>query len=141
MNKIKIEIENQVYSFFKEMKLWEKLCNEVDNDDSLTFEEQELKQISGAKKIVQQFLTQKERKRGLPNNISYGDDGSYTYNPDEEKIVDIEIDKNTAIVSTEREKPMEEKNKYVLKNKNNKWLIDSKKSYSSWKNKWENSIL
>ncbi len=133
-------IEKVIYSFFTEMNKWEKFCNQIDNNNNLSFEEKELRQKELAVKIVDKFLTKKERKMGLPNNISYGHEGSYTYNPDEEKIISIEIKKNKAIVTTQREKPIKDSNKYILKNVRGIWLIDSKKNYT-WEEKWVNAIL
>lgn len=141
MENINKEIENLIYSFFTEMNKWEKYCYEVDNNTELSFEDKRLKQKEEVKIIVDKFLTKKERKMGLPDNISYGHEGSYTYNPDEEKIVDIEVDNKKAIITTQREKPLNEQNQYILKNTKNGWRIDYKKRFSSWKKKWENAIL
>lgn len=133
-------IKKVIYSFFSEMNKWEKICNQIDNNRDLSFEEKELKQKELVTKIVDKFLTKKERKMGLPNNISYGHEGSYTYDPNEEEIISIEIEKNKAIVTTQREKPIKDANKYILKKIQGTWLIDSKKNYT-WEKKWANAIL
>ena len=138
MNK---EIEALMYAFFTEMNKWEKFCYEIDYETQLTVEEKLSEQRKEAKKIVDRFLTKKERKRGLPDNISYGHEGSYKYNPEEEKITAIEVEKNKAIVTTRREKPMKRSIMYILKKQKGQWLIDSRKKYSSLREKWENSIL
>ncbi len=140
MKDIHKTIENLVYSFFTEMNKWEKFCYEVDNNKNILYEDKRTEQKKEAERIVNRFLTNKERKMGLPNYISYGHEGSYKYNPEEEKIISIEVEKNKVIVTTFREKPIEDYNKYVLKRVKENWLIDSKKNYS-WKEKWENAIL
>ncbi|RJU69556.1 hypothetical protein DW693_19865, partial [Bacteroides sp. AM26-11] len=69
--------------------------------------------------------------------ISYGNEGSYEYDIDEEKITDIvEEGKDRIVVHTYREMPMQEKKQYIFLFKKGKWLLDSKKRYSSWKQKW-----
>jgi len=134
------EIEVLINSFFTEMNVWEKFCYAVDNEQGLSVNERNFKQVSRASEIVEKFLTKKERKWGLPNNISYGHEGSYNYNPEEEKIVSIEVKGNTATVTTAREKPISETNKYIVKRIKGDWLIDSKKRYS-WREKWEMAYL
>ncbi len=141
MKEEELKIEQLVYSFFVEMNKWEKYCYKVDRDKSLSFEEQELKQIEKATEIVDKYFTKKERKMGLPNCISYGHEGSYRYNIEEEKITSIEIEKNKATVTTQREKPMNEQYIYTLKSIKNDWRIDSKKRFSVGKEKWVNEIL
>lgn len=141
MNESELHIKELMNSFFTKMNLWEIYCKKVDENDTLSPEVQNSKQILKATDIVNEFLTLKERKRGLPNCISYGHTGSYKYNPNEEKIISIEIEENKTTVLTERKKPTESSNKYILKKIKGKWLIDSKKRYSQWKKKWENAIL
>ena len=88
-------------------------------------------------KIFLNYCTPRERKYGKPNTISYGVKGSYEYDVDEEKITDIvDEGKNRIVVHTYREEPMQEKMQYIFLLKKGKWLLDSKKRYSSWKQKW-----
>ncbi len=132
------KIKNMMLLFFEEMNAWEKYCNTID-ESSLSYEEKKAKKVEKVTKIVDKFFTKKERKMGLPNCISYGVEGSYEYNPEEETVISIEIDKSKAIVSTKKDES--ELNKYILKKTKGHWLIDSKKNYSSWKGKWENVQL
>lgn len=92
--------------------------------------------------IFAQFVTPKERKQSRPNTISYGDEGSYEYDPEEEVIVSAREEKvNKVIVATYREDPMEEQFEYALMQKDGKWLIDTKKCYDDLKEKWVNESL
>ena len=48
----------------------------------------------------------------------------------------VEEGKDRIVVHTYREVPMQEKKQYIFLFKKGKWLLDSKKRYSSWKQKW-----
>lgn len=137
----KENLKKHVEDFIVAMNAWEKQCNEIEEED-LDFEEEYNKQKQLVEKIFTEFCTTKERKQSRPNIISYGSEGSYEYDPFEEVIISIEQnEKDRVIVSTYREKPMQEKMQYIILCKNNKWLIDGKKRFSSWKNKWLNASL
>lgn len=141
---IKNEVKSCLESFIMKMNEWEKTCNKIATDNSLSFEEQFQKQKSLLLDIFNQYCTSKERKNGKPNTISYGDEDSYEYDLNEEKIVDIiSDDKNTSklYVYTFREDPLEEKFEYVFIQKGGRWLIDSKKIFDESKNKWSSISL
>lgn len=130
-----------VEEFIFAMNEWEKQCNKI-AEEKLSFEEEHQKQKELVEKIFLKFCTQKERKQSRPNTISYGRESSYEYDPNNEKIISIvEEKKSKIIVSTFREKPMEEKRQYIILCKEGNWLIDTKKYYSNWKQKWLNASL
>ena len=138
-DKQKVEIQERLYSFITEMNEWEKECNNIANDKALKFEEQFEKQKKLVEKIFVEYCTKKERKQGRPTTISYGNDNSYNYDPKLETITKVEetSDNKKVIVYTETklgDMPM--KNQYSMVNKNQMWLIDTKKRYSNWKKKW-----
>ena len=69
-----------------------------------------------------------------PNALSWGLEGSYDYDPNKEKIIDIqESRKNRFIVTTRTD---DEYLQYVIVKKNNKYLIDSKKRRFLSEDKW-----
>ena len=129
---LKGTIQNLLLQFMQNMHEWEMMCNDIDKQRELSSEEQFNKQRELVSKIFLTYCTPRERKYGRPNTISYGGEGSYEYDVDEEKITDI-IDegKNRIVVHTYREKMQ-----YIFLLKKGKWLLDSKKRYSSWKQKW-----
>lgn len=130
---IKETIQNLLLQFMQSMHEWEIICNEIDKQRELSFEEQFNKQKELVSKIFLTYCTPRERKYGRPNTISYGGE----YDVDEEKITDVvEEGKNRIVVHTYREVPMQEKKQYIFLFKKGKWLLDSKKRYSSWKQKW-----
>ena len=131
-------IQSLVGSFIQRMNEWEKSCNLITQDKTLTFEEQFQKQKSLLIEIFQEYCTDKDRKFGRPTTISYGNEGSYEYNPETEKILEIENNdfKNKMIVITESEGALPSKYQYIVVKKKGKWLVDSKKRYSNWKKQW-----
>lgn len=135
------EIAVLLNEFFNQMNRWEKLCNELEDDNSLSNDDEEKIQRQKLKEIFDRYCTQKNRKQGRLNIISYGAEGSYEYNPKQELVRDVFIENNKAIVNTLREKPMEEKMRYSFKKVNDKWLIDSKERYSSYLEKWVSASL
>ncbi len=51
--------------------------------------------------IISKYCTDKERKMSRPNALSWGLEGSYAYDPNKEKIIDIqESRKNKFFVTT-----------------------------------------
>lgn len=138
----KEKIENLLFDFIKEMNEWEKYCLQLEEDETIPFAEEEIKQKESLIKIFNKYCTDKERKQGSPNTISYGVEGSYIYDKDDEKIIDIEEkSSNKVIVFTKRTKPLKKDLQYVILKKFGNWLIDSKKRFSTHKGKWENISL
>ena len=69
--------------------------------------------------------------------ISYGSD----YDPEEEKIIQVSEGKDKIEITTQREKPMKEVFIYTLMRKGEEWFLDTKKRYSTWKQKWVRESL
>lgn len=135
-------IQRQINSFFVEMNKWEKFCNSLEDDSSISYQEKEELQKMRVSEIFKKYCTRKERLQGKPNIISFGQMGSYIYNIEEEKIREIVFDSSLmSTVSTEREQPMSEMYQYTIKKIKGIWLIDSKKRYSTWERKWKNEEL
>lgn len=132
------QIKNVFYSFISKMNDWERFCNVIDQDKTLSFEMRFEKQKSQLVDIFNEYCTKKERKFGKPTTISYGNEGSYEYDPDLEKISLIEESdrKDKAVIFTETAGTLPSKYQYTIKKINNHWYIDSKKRYSNWKKKW-----
>lgn len=100
------------------------------------------KQKELVSKIFLTYCTSRERKYGRPTTISYGNEGSYEYDVNEEKITDIvEEGKNRIAVHTYREVPLRQKKQYIFLYSKGKWLLDSKKRYSVLKQKWLSDSL
>ena len=134
---LKETIRDLLLQFMQNMHEWEVMCNDIARQSELSFEEQFNKQKELVSKIFLTYCTSRERKNSRPTTISYGNKGSYEYDIDEEKITDIvEEGKDRIVVHTYREVPMQEKKQYIFLLKKGKWLLDSKKRYSSWKQKW-----
>ena len=82
MEKETIEIvKKQLTDFITAMNNWEKQCRIIEKEN-ITFEEQHNKMKQLVIEIFAKFVTPKERKQSRPNTISYGDEGSYEYDPD-----------------------------------------------------------
>ncbi|KGN81959.1 hypothetical protein HW49_03420 [Porphyromonadaceae bacterium COT-184 OH4590] len=142
--KDKLEIEELFRSFLIEMNEWEKKCNLIAQNVELTAEEKFLKKKDELIGVFDVFCTTKDRKNGKPNTISYGGEDFYHYDFNKEKIERLENDEKNSqkvFVYTFREDPMDERFVYIFIKNRGKWLIDSKKRYSSWKKKWENVSL
>ena len=139
---LKETIQNLLLQFMQNMHEWEVVCNDIAKQNELSFEEQFNKQKELVSKIFLNYCTSRERKNSRLTTISYGNEGSYEYDIDEEKITDIvEEGKDRIVVHTYREVPMQEKKQYIFLFKKGKWLLDSKKRYSSWKQKWLSDSL
>ena len=118
-------LEELVINFISEMNEWEKYCNELDQNTQLAWDEADRMMEQRVASIISKYCTDKERKMSRPNAISWGVEGSYVYDPNKEKIIDIqESRKNRFIVTTRTD---DEYLQYVIVKKNNKFLIDSKK--------------
>ena len=127
-------IEKLVLNFISEMNEWEKYCNELDQNTQLAWDEADRMMEQRVASIISKYCTDKERKMSRPNAISWGVEGSYVYDPNKEKIIDIqESRKNRFIVTTRTD---DEYLQYVIVKKNNKFLIDSKKRRFLNEDKW-----
>jgi len=129
----KQDIINVLVAFFTEECEWEKLCDHNLINDS------ERKQIID--NIFNKYCIPKERKYSDLANRSYGYDGIYNYNPATENIESINIIRNKAVVTTISKEPFSESFQYILRKTQKGWLIDSKKIYSAWEQKWKRAIL
>ena len=127
-------LEELVINFISEMNEWEKYCNELDQNTQLAWDEADRMMEQRVASIISKYCTDKERKMSRPNAISWGVEGSYVYDPNKEKIIDIqESRKNRFIVTTRTD---DEYLQYVIVKKNNKFLIDSKKRRFLNDDKW-----
>ena len=127
-------LEELVINFISEMNEWEKYCNELDQNTQLACDEADRMMEQRVASIISKYCTDKERKMSRPNAISWGVEGSYVYDPNKEKIIDIqESRKNRFIVTTRTD---DEYLQYVIVKKNNKFLIDSKKRRFLNEDKW-----
>ena len=127
-------LEELVINFISEMNEWEKYCNELDQNTELAWDEADRMMEQRVASIISKYCTDKERKMSRPNAISWGVEGSYVYDPNKEKIIDIqESRKNRFIVTTRTD---DEYLQYVIVKKNNKFLIDSKKRRFLNEDKW-----
>ena len=133
------EIKILIETFIQKMHEWEIFCFKIDEDKTLTFDEKFQKQQAEVSKIFEDYCTQKERQFGRPTTISYGNE----YEPDKEKITKIEeLSKHKVIVYTETtDVGLPSKYQYGAVKKNESWLLDTKKRYSSWKKKWVDESL
>lgn len=86
---LKETIQNLLLQFMQNMHEWEVMCNDIAKQSELSFEEQFNKQKELVSKIFLTYCTSRERKYGRPTTISYGNEGSYEYDVNEEKITDI----------------------------------------------------
>lgn len=133
-----------IRTFIKRMNKWEIMCNEIASDNTLSFEEQFQKQKVLLLDIFNACCTNRERKNGKPNTISYGEEGSFEYDPKEEIVIKVMRDKNThkkMHVFTFREDPLDEKFEYTLIEDNGRFLIDSKKLYDEHNDRWKSISL
>ena len=127
-------LEELVINFISEMNEWEKYCNELDQNTQLAWDEADRMMEQRVASIISKYCTDKERKMSRPNAISWGVEGSYVYDPNKEKIIDIqESRKNRFIVTTRTD---DEYLQYVIVKKNNKFLIDGKKRRFLNEDKW-----
>ena len=127
-------LEELVINFISEMNEWEKYCNELDQNTQLAWDEADRMMEQRVASIISKYCTDKERKMSRPNAISWGVEGSYVYDPNKEKIIDIqESRKNRFIVTTRTD---DKYLQYVIVKKNNKFLIDSKKRRFLNEDKW-----
>ena len=89
--------------------------------------------------IFTKYCTNKERKMSRPNALSWGSEGSYIYDPNEEKVIDIqETRKNKFTVITQNDNKYLQ---YTIIKKENKYLIDSKKRKFLRDDKWSVDYL
>ena len=127
-------IEKLVLNFISEMNEWEKYCNELDQNTQLAWDEADRMMEQRVASIISKYCTDKERKMSRPNAISWGVEGSYVYDPNKEKIIDMqESRKNRFFVTTRTDNKYLQ---YTVVKKNNKYLIDSKKRRFLNEDKW-----
>lgn len=134
-------VTNLYLSFFSEMNSWEKYCETIDEDTSLSEDAKTTLMRNKVSDIFAQYCTPKDRKNGRPNCISFGFKGSYIYDTDKENISSIEQPKSIRIIIyTERINGLlHEKHCYLIIKKDNQWRIDGKKRL--WNDKWSNIYL
>ena len=77
----------------------------------------------------QNIAQKRKRQNGRPNTISYGEEGSFEYDPEEERIITTNECENKVLITTKRERPMQEEFIYTFAMEGRKWLLDSKKRY------------
>lgn len=107
------------------MNEWEKYCNELEKNTQLTWDEATCMMKQRVASIIGKYCTDKERKMSHPNALSWGVEGSYIYDPNEEKIIDTQkTKKNRFIVITQNDN---ECYRYVIVKNQDKYLIDNKK--------------
>ena len=131
MDKIEIA-KNKLSNFIKAMNSWEKACNRIEEEDIDETEQFRL-QKQMLTEIFSEYCTERKRQNGRPNTISYGEEGSFEYDPKEERIITASESENKVLITTKRERPMQEEFIYTLLRKGGNWLLDSKKRYSKWK--------
>ena len=132
-------IEKLVLNFISEMNEWEKYCNELDQNTQLAWDEADRMMEQRVASIISKYCTDKERKMSRPNAISWGVEGSYVYDPNKEKIIDMqESRKNRFFVTTRTDNKYLQ---YIVVKKNNKYLIDSKKRKFLSEDKWSVDYL
>ena len=130
-------LEELVINFISEMNEWEKYCNEFD-EDQLELDETEHKIKQMVASIISKYCTDKERKMSRPNALSWGLEGSYDYDPNKEKIIDIQESRKNKFLTTRTD---DEYLQYIVVKKNNKYLIDSKKRKFLSEDKWSVDYL
>jgi spore coat polysaccharide biosynthesis predicted glycosyltransferase SpsG len=139
---IKGLIQEKLESFIQVMYEWEVFSEKIGKDKSLSSEEKIKRQKEPLIKIFEKYCTKKDRKYGRPNIVHYGGEGYYEYDLNEEKIKNIEQKgKNKIIVFTERNNPMKQMFQYIFVNKNDNWLIDTKKKANFEGTAWVNRSL
>ncbi len=138
------ELKQLIKGFITDMNKWEKYANEVAGQNLPLDEEDELI-ISALRVVFEKYCTNRANnlKQGRLNCISYGEENSFNYDPKQEIVKEVTIESNSkkAVVETYRENPLEQSKKYFLAYKKGVWLIDSRKVYSSYKEKWVNRLL
>lgn len=136
------EAENLVSEFIAEMNAWEQFCEKFSEEkSSLSWEEKTAQMKKKVEAVFVKYCTQRDRKMSRPHTISWGSNGSYEYDPKEEKIIQVEDAKGKKLnVFTER-KDLGKDYYYVLISEKGKWLIDLKKQKWDDEDDWENAYL
>ncbi|RGZ53530.1 hypothetical protein DW984_21640 [Parabacteroides distasonis] len=137
---IKKTIKELVLNFISEMNEWEKFCNNLKNENTqLSWNEKHDMMKQKATFIFTKYCTNKERKMSRPNALSWGSEGSYIYDPNEEKVIDIqETRKNKFTVITQNDNKYLQ---YTIIKKENKYLIDRQKRKFLRDDKWSVDYL
>ncbi|OUP33133.1 NTF2 fold immunity protein [Bacteroides sp. An19] len=138
-NTTKKMIEELVQNFISEMNEWEKYCNELEKNTQLAWDEATRMMKQKAASIISKYCTDKERKMSRPNALSWGVEGSYIYDPKEEKVIDTqETRKNRFTVITQNDNKYLQ---YTIIKKEDKYLIDNKKMKFIDEDKWHVDYL
>jgi hypothetical protein len=132
-----------VENFILEMNHWEKDSEKIDNNknDGLTWEQKDAIIKEKVVVIINKYCTPKKRAMSAPNSIMRGLEGTYKYDPNEEKIEDIKIERPNRIAVYTNKKDDGENYLYILLRKDDKWLIDSKKRKYFGDKEWKNSYI
>lgn len=124
--------------FIEEMNEWENLCNKIEEDETLSYDEQIALQRLKVAEIFLKYCTPKDRKNGRPNTISYGVPPDFEYDANDEKILSVTPQTSSKItVMTARTKPMPMNFMYTVLKIEGRWLVDAKKRESKWEQKWK----
>jgi hypothetical protein len=125
------DIMNTLNSFFNELNEWEKNCNIVDKDKTVSSEEIVARQKEKLSGIFNNYCTKKDRAHERPNVFSYSTENINN----NQKIVHVREteEANTAIAETDEDPFIYQ---FTLIRIKNRWLLDSKKRYSRWQKKW-----
>lgn len=130
-------------SFFSEMNAWEKECNLIsDREDEEDVDEEWDQQTEKVKEIFSKYCTPVKRTSGTSQGLTWGGEGSYIYDPHQEKVVEVqELGSNEAVVITNRKRPLEEDHRYVVKKIDGTWLLHDKKRRMAGTNAWKTDYL
>ncbi|EJE3221906.1 hypothetical protein M4E85_000101 [Salmonella enterica] len=118
-------------SFAKEMNKWEISYHTALRGDRRADKEPYREKLNA---IFEKYCTKKERKYGRQTamDVCFPPD----YDLDNDEILDIEINKNKAIITVQKHTGFKDKFRYTLHFKNNEWRIDKRERFSSGENKW-----
>ena len=137
------KIQKIIENFIFEMNTWEKESERIDNDenDGLDWKQKDALIKEKVAIIINKYCTPQKRAMSAPNSIMRGLQGTYIYDPNEEKICETKIEKSNRILVYTYKEEEQYYYCYVLLKQNNEWLIDSKKSRFYQDEKWSNSYL
>ena len=127
-------VKENLIKFAQEMREWEIYCNKIEERDYSDKKINTL-QKSRLESIFSKYCTKKKRLQGRIENINYGCDGSFDYNPESYKFIEIVCQEGKGHVIV---MDMISETKYLFKYKivKSQILFDSKMFFSSWRNKW-----
>lgn len=130
--------------FMSEMKKWEDLYCNLYKAENGGPEKNGASAKADLLIIYNKFLTEKDRKTGRLAGPHAGYPAEF--DPDCEKIVASEtVGAKKIVLTTKWIHPaladFTEDHRFTMIKTNNKWLLDKKESYSSYKQKWLNQVL